>query len=251
MKALVVILLAVLSGGTAARAELTAKCAVAESLISAEFALPRVAKAIENKKLDVFVVGAGSSTLAGAEAKAYPARLQAALAASLPGIAVKVQTDVRPGRTAILAVAPIIAGLAANKPALTIWQAGTVDAMKSIDLDEFSEALDKGIDAARTAGSDVVLVNGQYSPRTESIIALSQYSEHMRWVALRNDSPLFDRYSIMKLWSDTGTFDFLTQTKKLDMAAQVHDCIGRLLADLVIKSAAEAVPNGARQSGQE
>lgn len=246
MKALVVILLAMLFGGTVAHAELTAKCAVAESLISPEFALPRVAKAIENKKLDVLVVGAGSSTLAGAEAKAYPARLQAALSESLPGVAVKVQVDVKPGRTAIDAVKPIATGLAATRPTLMVWQAGTVDAMKSVDLDEFSGALDKGIDAAHTAGSDVVLVNGQYSPRTESIIALSQYSEHMRWVALRNDSPLFDRYGIMKLWSDTGTFDFMTHTKKLDMAEQVHDCIGRLLADLVIKSAKEAVPNGTR-----
>ena len=246
MRALVLILLAGLLGGTAAHAELTAKCAVAESLISPEFALSRVAKAIENKKLDVLVVGAGSSTLAGAEAKAYPARLQAALSESLPGVVVKVQTDIKPGRTAIVATKSVTAGLAANKPALMVWQAGTVDAMKSVDLDAFSGALDDGIDAAHQAGSDVVLVNGQYSPRTESIIALSQYSEHMRWVGLRNDTPLFDRYAIMKLWSDLGTFDFMTHTKKLDMAEQVHDCIGRLLADLVIKSAKEAAPNGAR-----
>jgi hypothetical protein len=246
MRALVIILLAVLFGGAAAHAELTPKCAVAESLISPEFALARVAKAIENKKLDVLVVGAGSSTLAGAEAKAYPARLQAALSESLPGVAVKVQTDVKPGRTALVALKSVTAGLAANKPALMVWQAGTVDAMKSVDLDDFSGALDNGIDASHQAGSDVVLVNGQYSPRTESIIALSQYSEHMRWVGLRNDTPLFDRYAIMKLWSDLGTFDFMTHTKKLDMAEQVHDCIGRLLADLVIKSAKEAVPNGTR-----
>ena len=246
MRALVLILLAVIFGGTAAHAELTAKCGSAESLISPEFALPRVAKAIKNKKLDVLVVGAGSSTLAGAEAKAYPARLQAALAESLPGVEVKVHTDVKPGRTAIVAVQPIVAALAANKPNLVIWQAGTVDAMKGVDLDDFSAALDKGIDAARTAGSDVVLLNGQYSPRTESMISLGHYAEHMRWVGLRNDAPLFDRYGIMKLWSDSGTFDFMTHTKKLDMAEQVHDCIGRLLADLVVKSAKEAVPNGTR-----
>jgi len=246
MRALVLILLALIFGGAPARAELTPKCAVAEALISPEFALPRVAKAIENKKLDVLVVGAGSSTLAGAEAKAYPARLQAALSENLPGVAVTVQTDVKPGRTALVALKSVTAGLAANKPALMVWQAGTVDAMKSVDLDAFSGALDDGIDAAHKAGSDVVLVNGQYSPRTESIIALSQYAEHMRWVGLRNDTPLFERYAIMKLWSDLGTFDFMTHTKKLDMAEQVHDCIGRLLADLVIKSAKEAAPNGAR-----
>ncbi|HVV80371.1 MAG TPA: SGNH/GDSL hydrolase family protein [Pseudolabrys sp.] len=246
MKTFVMMLLATMFGGTAVGAELPPKCAVAKELISAEFALPRVAKAIENKKLDVLVVGAGSSTLAGAEAKAYPARLQLALTENLPGVDVKVHADIKPGRTAVDAVKPVQAGVAANKPALLVWQAGTVDAMKGLDLDDFSSALDGGIEAAHRANSDVVLLNGQYSPRTESIISLGHYSEHMRWVGLRNDTPLFDRYGIMKLWADTGTFDFMTHTKKLDMAEQVHDCIGRLLADLVIKSAKEAAPNGAR-----
>lgn len=246
MKVFVVVLIATLFGGTAVGAELPAKCAVAQSLISPEFALPRVAAAIAKKQLDVLVVGAGSSTLAGAEAKAYPARLQSALTENLPGVTVKVRAEVKPGRTAVDAVKTIVAALAADVPELLVWQAGTVDAMRSVDLDEFSDALDHGIDAAHKAGTDVVLLNGQYSPRTESIISLGHYSEHMRWVGLRNDTPLFDRYGIMKLWSDTGTFDFMSHTKKLDMAEQVHDCIGRLLADLVVKSAKEAVPESAR-----
>jgi hypothetical protein len=240
------LVLVALFGATTVHAELPAKCAVAQPLISPEFALPRVARAIANKKLDVLVVGAGSSTLAGAEAKAYPARLQSALGENLPGVEIKVRTDVKLGRTAIDALKPIVSALAANVPDLLVWQAGTIDAMRAVDLDEFSDTLDRGIDAAHKAGSDVVLFNSQYSPRTESIIALGQYSEHMRWVGLRNDTPLFDRYGIMKLWSDSGTFDFMTHTKKLDMAEQVHDCIGRLLAELVIKSAREAAPNGVR-----
>jgi hypothetical protein len=245
MRTLLLVLLVTMFGAVGVRAELPPKCAVAQSLISAEFALPRVAKAIADKKLDVLVVGAGSSTLAGAVAKAYPARLQAALAESLPGVKVKVSTDVKFGRTAIDAVQPVVNGLAA-RPELLVWQAGTVDAMRSVDLDDFSNALDRGIDAAHKAGSDVVLLNGQFSPRTESIISLGHYAEHMRWVGLRNDTPLFDRYGIMKLWSDTGTFDFTAHTKKLDMAEQVHDCIGRLLADLVVRSAKEAALDGSR-----
>jgi hypothetical protein len=246
MKSLALAVAAMLFGATSVCAELPANCAVARGLISPEFALPHVAKAIENKKLEILVIGAGSSTLAGAEAKAYPARLQAALAASLPGVDVHVSTDVKPGRSAITAVKPIVTGLAAAKPSLLVWQAGTVDAMRSVDLDDFSEALDKGIDATHAAGSDVVLLNAQYSPRTESIIALGNYAEHMRWVGLRNDVPLFDRYNIMKLWAELGTFDFTAQTKKLDMAEHVHDCIGRLLAELVITSSKETSVNGGR-----
>jgi hypothetical protein len=80
------------------------------------------------------------------------------------------------------------------------------------------------------------------------MIALSTYSEDMRWVALQQEVPLFDRFSIMRLWSDLGTFDLYSATKKLDIAEQVHDCIGRLLADLVIAAAkpAEQPTNGSR-----
>ena len=111
MKVFVVVLIATLFGGTAVGAELPAKCAVAQSLISPEFALPRVAAAISKKQLDVLVVGAGSSTLAGAEAKAYPARLQFALTENLPGVTVKVRAEVKPGRTALDAVKTIVAAL--------------------------------------------------------------------------------------------------------------------------------------------
>ena len=72
--------------------------------------------------------------------------------------------------------------------------------MKSIDLDEFSVALDKGIDAAQAAGSDVGGSDQRpvRVPAPRSIIALGTYADHMRWVALRHDIPLFDRYGIMK-----------------------------------------------------
>lgn len=223
-----------------AHAEMPAACDVASNFTEPDFPLPQVAAAIGAKHLSILVIGAGSSTLPGAETRAYPARLQAVLAEKLPGVEVKVQADVKPRRTAIEAFKTLGADLASAHPALTVWQAGTVDAMHSVDLDEFSATLDKGLDAAKAAGSDVILLNAQYSPRTESIIALGQYDDNMRWVALRHDVPLFDRYGIMKLWAELGTFDFTTQTKKLDMAERVHDCIGRLLAELIVRAAKSA-----------
>jgi len=237
MRALALVAFALLLGLTDARAELPGICGLAGNFVEPDFGLAHTATAIGKKKLTIVVMGAGSSTLPGADAKAYPARLQLALSSQLPGVEVKVHADVKPGRTAAESLKPIISELAALHPALVIWQAGTVDAMRSIDLDEFSAALDRGIDAARAAGSDVVLINAQYSPRTESIIALGAYADNMRWVALRHDIPLFDRYSIMKIWAELGTFDFTTATKKLDMAENVHDCIGRLLAELIVSAA--------------
>jgi lysophospholipase L1-like esterase len=245
-----VLLLALLVLAGPAWAELPAQCRVAAHLAETSFPLPKVKRALAEKKFSILVVGAGSSQLPGAngEKNAYPARLQQALSSQLPGVEVKVATDIKASRTAAEMVKALPADLSATKPALLVWQTGTTDAMRAVDPDQFSQALDQGISLTRGAGADVVLVNAQYSPRTESMIALSTYSEDMRWVALQQEVPLFDRFSIMRLWSDLGTFDLYSATKKLDIAEQVHDCIGRLLADLVIAAAkpAEQPTNGSR-----
>jgi hypothetical protein len=233
-------------------AEQPAECRVAENLIDLNFRLPQVTRALKAKHLTVLVVGAGSSQLPGSNGQgtgnAYPARLQHALAQQLPGVEVKLTTDIKARRTAAEMVKGFPAALSAAKPALLVWQTGTVDAMFSVDPDQFSQALDKGINIAHSAGADVVLINAQYSPRTESMIALGTYAEDMRWVALQHEVPLFDRFSIMKLWGELGTFDLYSATKKLDIAEHVHDCIGRLLADLVIAAAKpeESPVNGSR-----
>jgi lysophospholipase L1-like esterase len=245
-----VLLLALLVLAGPAWAELPAECRVAAHLAETNFALPKVMRALAEKKFNILVVGAGSSQLPGAngEKNAYPARLQQALSAQLPGVEVKVATDIKASRTAAEMVKALPTDLSATKPALLVWQTGTTDAMRAVDPDQFSQALDQGISLTRGAGADVVLVNAQYSPRTESMIALSTYSEDMRWVALQQEVPLFDRFSIMRLWSDLGTFDLYSATKKLDIAERVHDCIGRLLADLIVAAATPAEPptNGSR-----
>jgi hypothetical protein len=237
MTRLALVLAALLLPGTAFAVQ-PAECLVAEQQLEHIFPLPQVARAIAAKKLSVLVVGAGSSTLPGPNGAqlAYPARLQKALTAALPGVAVKVTANVRPHRTAAAMVKTVKTALAAAKPALMIWQTGTVDAMQAVDPDQFSDTLEQGIVMARTAGADVVLVNAQYSPRTESMIALGTYADDMRWVALQHKVPLFNRFEIMRLWADLGTFDFTGAANKLKMAARVHDCIGWLLADLVTEA---------------
>lgn len=243
MRALIAVLFVAISGGPAL-AETPAKCRVAESQLENSFPLPVVEKAIAAKNLTVLVAGSGSSQLPGQNgaARAYPARLEHALSQKLPGVTVKVTTDVKSCRTARDMLPSLKASLAEQKPTLLVWQTGTVDAVRIASPDEYSEALTKGVDAAKGQGSDVVLMNMQYSPRTESMIALGNYAESMRWVALQNEIPLFDRFHVMKLWNELGTFDLYSDTKKMDTAERVHDCIGWLLADLIIGA---AQPGGA------
>jgi hypothetical protein len=237
MKWLTLVLVVLLLAGPALAAP-PAECLVAQHLLEHVFPLPHTGRAIADKKLTVLVVGAGSSRLLGPKGPqaAYPARLQSALTELLPGVAVKVVTDVMRQRTAATMVKSMKTALAASKPALVIWQTGTVDAMQAVNPDQFSDTLEEGIIMARTTGSDVILVNAQYSPRTESMIALGTYADEMRWVASQHEVPLFNRFNIMREWADLGTFDFTSAKDKLAMAGRVHACIGWLLADLVAEA---------------
>jgi hypothetical protein len=72
-------------------------------LLATENALPKVGDAIKTRKrLEVLVVGSGSSALPGADgaSMSYPARTEAALREALSGVNVSVKTDLRPKKTA-------------------------------------------------------------------------------------------------------------------------------------------------------
>jgi len=215
-------------------------CAVAAHLVQADAALPRVAAAIKKKALPIMVAGTTSSTLPGTNgpALAYPMRLEAALQQKLPGVSVKVSSLAKPRQSAADMAAAFPKVLRDEKPALIVWQTGTADAMMGIGADAFQATLEEAIGKVHDGGADVIFVNPQYSPRTDAVVATAPYTEAMRWVATADGINLFDRQAVMREWGELGTFDLHAATKSLDTAAKVHDCIGRLLADLVLQGVA-------------
>ena len=96
----------------------------------------------------------------------------------------------------------------------------------------FEGAVDEGVAALRDAGADVILMNLQYSPRTETMISAPPYLDNMRVVAQQHDVPLFDRFAIMRQWNDSGDFDLFSTVHGLDLAKRVHDCLGRALSKI-------------------
>ncbi len=211
-------------------------CGTASHLVQVDAPMPRVADAInKTHTLTIVVAGTTSSSLPGAEGTslAYPARFEAALHKKFPGITFKVVSYVTPRRTAEEMAQAFPKILKSDKPQLVIWQTGTFDAMQGIGTDPFQTALEQAVDALHNGGADVILMNMQFSPRTEAVLASQAYAEAIRWVALEHGVNLFDRQGIMRHWSELGTFDLMAATKSLDTATQVHNCIGRLLADLV------------------
>src|SRR5262249_26312550 len=149
-------------------AEESPACAVAANIVQAEYPMPHVAQAVDKtRQLDIAVVGAGSSTLVGPGGTdlAYPARLQVILEKRLPGIKTKVSTNVKSRRTAAEMAEGLEKLLMEEKPALVIWQSGTVDAITGVDPEDYRATLDEGVEALHAGGADVILMNQQYSPR--------------------------------------------------------------------------------------
>ena len=214
-------------------------CDVAAHLVHADAELPRVAAAIaKSKSLTVVVAGTTSSTLpgAGGQALAYPARLEAALQKRLPGVTVKVISMAKPRQTAADMAEAFPKVLKDEKPALVIWQTGTADAMRGVGAEAFQGTPEVAVDKLQAGGADVIFMNMQFSPRTDAVMSTAAYADAIRWVALEHAVNLFDRQAVMRQWSELGTFDLLAATKSLDTAAKVHDCLGRMLADLVVEA---------------
>lgn len=224
-----------------AQASVKKACEVPADLLSVgDSTLDKVAAAVKDrKKLDVLVVGSASSGLASPDGAsiAYPARLEASLREKLPGVAVSVTTSLQPKRTAEEVAETLQELVTERKPDLLIWQTGTVDAMRAIHPDDFRNAVDEGVAAVKVTSADAVLMNLQYSPRMDTMLHTSPYLDNMRTVAQQQDVPLFDRYSIMHSWNDSGQFDLSAPSRSYALAKGVHECLGQALADLVIAAA--------------
>jgi hypothetical protein len=230
-----------LTAAPARAGEPAVSCEVPDYLLTSESALPKVAEAIKaGHSLDILVLGSRSSTINttnASDASAYPGRLQAILKEKLPSVAVNVSVEIQAKKTAEEVAADMVKVVEGKKPTLVIWQTGTVDAMRSVDPDDFRGAVDEGVVALREAGTDVVLMNPQYSPRTETMISAPPYLDSMRVVAQQHDVPLFDRFAIMRHWNESGDFDLFSTVHGIELAKRVHDCLGRALSQFVINAA--------------
>jgi hypothetical protein len=232
------LLAGVLAAAPAGAEDAPQSCEVPAYLLATDSGLPKVTEAVKSgHPLDVLVIGSRSSTINTSEASAYPARLQVALKERLPSVAVSLSVVLQAKKTAEEVVPGFAKLMEVKGPTLVVWQTGTVDAMRSVDPDDFRSAVDEGVAALQKAGADVVLLNLQYSPRTETMISVPPYLDNMRVVAQQHDVPLFDRFAIMRQWNEAGVFDLFSASHGLELAKRVHDCLGRALAKFVIDAA--------------
>jgi hypothetical protein len=122
-----------------------------------------------------------------------------------------------------------------------------MEAVHGTGVDDFRERVQAGLDELRTAGIEVVLMSPQFSPDAEAMIHFAPYLGAMRELADANDVPVFHRYGLMRRWAENGVVDLRTREseKRRRLAARLYDCIGRAVADFVVRAGGAPEPGGA------
>ena len=123
-----------------------------------------------------------------------------------------------------------------ERPALVIWQAGTVEATRGMDPDEMTEALQIGLESIRRHGADAVLIEPQFSRFLQTNTNLDPYAQAFQQVAAMPGVALFRRYDLMRAWVNEGRID-LERAPRADRQRTIealHRCLGLHLARLIL-----------------
>lgn len=233
----VALALAIVPAGAAmAAGEAATDCAGAPGAAQLNGPLPALRGALKSGPPQIAVLGTGSAQ-SEATPKSWPETFKDALAPRLRGKTLQLVLSAHKGETAEQQLAAI-KKLVQAKPALLIWQTGTVDAVRHVDVIEFSAVLIDGIQLARSAGADVVLIGPQFSPRASALVNFTRHITVMAQIARAYDVPFLDRYALMQDWSDSGKVDLDGQKETWPATAKfVHVCVGQRLADLIGEAA--------------
>jgi len=235
---LLVILLAAGSALMGAAAFAGEDCIVPHELIEDDPKLPITGEHLQpGQRLKIVAIGGGSTAgaAAGMPEKAWPKRLEETLAAGHPGATVTVLNKGVARQTAQEMVARFERDVVAEQPTLVIWETGTTDAVRGVDVDEFSTVLQNGIEFLRAHHIEAMLVDMQFSRATASVINFERYLDALRRIADVNDVFVFRRYDIMRYWSEHTVFNFdeVAPAERAALASRAYECLAHRLAEAI------------------
>jgi acyl-CoA thioesterase I len=214
------------------------RCEVPPELTRGEFTLPHLSARLHGgNPVKIVAIGGASTTgaAAGSPELAYPHRLQENLDQWSPGIPIMVVNKGVPRQTAQQMLDRFASDVFAEDPVLVIWETGTTDAVRGVEVDEFAGTLQSGIDELKTRSIDIMLVDMQFSHGTVTVIDFERYLDTLHQVAEENGIYVFPRFEMMRYWSEQNVFNFegVAKDQRADLAANVYDCIGLRLAEII------------------
>jgi acyl-CoA thioesterase-1 len=214
------------------------RCDVPAELIRVEVTLPHLRERLRAKDpVKIVAIGGASTTgaAAGSPDLAYPHRLQEILDRWYPDIPITVVNKGVPRQTAQQMLERFPSDVLAEDPILVIWETGTTDAVRGVELDDFAAALQGGIDQLKARGIDIILIDMQFSRSTVTVIDFERYLSTLHRVGEVNELYVFPRFEMMRYWSEQNVFNFdgVAKDERASLAASVYECIARNLAEAI------------------
>lgn len=224
-------------------------CSAPPDLLRTRRPLAHLAKRLADGA-PVKVVALGSSSTFGLGAStpsaSYPSRLEGELRRAYPGRAITVVNRGVNGNETKDEMLRFDRDVLAERPDLVVWQVGTNTLLNGHDMWSVFLDVRAGIARLEAQGSDVLLMNMQYSPR---VLARSNYEAMLDLIAVTGRETrvdVFDRFAVMKSWHRDRHYPFETFVTEdgLHMNDWSYGCVAHLLAGAIL----EARPHG-RGSG--
>jgi lysophospholipase L1-like esterase len=217
-------------------------CSAPKGGVPAMGSLPHVAGKLVNG-LPVVIVAFGSSSTQGWGSTSpdfsYPSRLLAQLKRQYPTADITVLNRGKGGEDAPEMMKRLQTAVLDANPDLVIWQVGTNAVLRGFDPAETEKQVEEGIARIQASGSDVVLVDPQYSPRVnERPENAGRMVNLLHRVARLRHAGIFPRFEVMRAWHETQDLPvetFVTQDG-LHMNDWGYACFAQLLGDDIIRS---------------
>jgi lysophospholipase L1-like esterase len=204
--------------------------------------LPHVAGKLAEGR-PVVIVAFGSSSTQGYGSSSpeftYPNRLAMQLRRQYPAADITVLNRGKGGDDAPEMLKRLQGEVIDLHPDLVIWQVGTNAVLRNLDPDETAKLVEDGVAHIQASGSDVVLVDPQYSPRvTERAERASKMVKLLGKVAELRHVGIFPRFEVMRDWHERQAIpiDNFVISDGLHMNDWGYACFAQLLGDDIIAS---------------
>jgi lysophospholipase L1-like esterase len=217
-------------------------CSAPKGGVPAMGSLPHVASKLVAGQ-PVVIVAFGSSSTQGWGSSSpdfsYPSRLLAQLKRQYPTADITVLNRGKGGDDAPEMMKRLETAVIEATPDLVIWQLGTNAVLRGFDPAVTEKQVEEGIARIQAAGSDVVLVDPQYSPRVnERPENAGRMVNLLHRVARLRHAGIFPRFEVMRDWHEKQELPVETfvTADGLHMNDWGYACFAQLLGDDIIRS---------------
>jgi lysophospholipase L1-like esterase len=138
-----------------------------------------------------------------------------------------------------------LGAIIAEKPDLVIWQTGSNDSLRSVNLEHFVAETRDGIERMQGAGIDVMLMEPQLSQRLAHTEGSDAFLDAVRAVGGQMHVIVIRRYDLMRQWLVSGalTYPQMMSNDGLHMTDGGYELLAQSVAETIMANSAPAAPH--------